>query len=206
MPPHGLPGSPQGQRPSASAVRSRYTTARRCWHTATGRGGRSVLNTHRETVIIILGRTYAGAVAAGGVVEGRRDPHAAPSARGGPARAASCSFASDLAGPGVAGAARGDGASRSPGGDAADRHSWHDLALAPGHRPPPLGAIVAPGPVRTAPGRPGWAEFLAQGILRWTSSPPTCSTAPRSTSWPPSSTAPAASGSSEPPGTQPSRG
>ncbi len=56
-----------------------------------------------------------------------------------------------MAGPGVAGAARVDGASRAPGGDAIDRHSRHDLALAPGHRPPPLGAIAAPGPLR-APG------------------------------------------------------
>ena len=71
-----------------------------------------------------------------------------PSARCGPAREASRPFASDMAGPGVAGAARGDGASRAPGGHAIDRHSRHDLALAPGHRPPPLGAIVAPGPVR----------------------------------------------------------
>lgn len=52
------PGTWFPSRSSASAVRSRYTTARRCWHTTTGRGGRSVLNTHRETVIVILGRTY----------------------------------------------------------------------------------------------------------------------------------------------------
>src|ERR1700748_3182532 len=39
----------------------------------------------------------------------------------------------------------------APGGDAADRHSRHDLALAPRHRPPPVGARVVPGPVR-APG------------------------------------------------------
>jgi DDE superfamily endonuclease len=52
------------------------------------------------------GRVAAGVVAAGGVVERGRDPDAAPSARCGPARAASCSFASDVAGSGVAGAAR----------------------------------------------------------------------------------------------------
>src|SRR5579875_106344 len=86
-----------------------------------------------------------------GVAEGRRDPHAAPSARRGPARAASGSSASGMAGPGVAGAARGHGASRTPGGDAIDRRSRHGRALAPGDRPPPLGATVAPGPVR-APG------------------------------------------------------
>jgi len=56
-----------------------------------------------------------------------------------------------MAGPGVAGAACGDDADRAPGGDAIDCHSWHDVALAPGHRPPPLGTPVAPRPLR-APG------------------------------------------------------
>ena len=84
-------------------------------------------------------------------MEGRRDPHAAPPACCGTARAASRPFASDVAGPGVADAAGGDGAGGAPGGDAADRHSRHDLALAPRHRPPPVGARVVPGPVR-APG------------------------------------------------------
>ena len=60
-------------------------------------------------------------------------------------------LASDVAGPGVAGAARGDGAGGAPGGDAIDRHSRHDLALAARHRAPPMGAPVARGPVR-APG------------------------------------------------------
>jgi hypothetical protein len=50
----------------------------------------------------------------------------------------------------VAAAACGDGADRAPGGNAIDRHSRHDLALAPGHRPPPLGAAVAPGPLRAS--------------------------------------------------------
>ena len=99
-------------------------------------------------------RVGAGLVAAGGVVEGRRDPDAAPSARCGPARAASGSFAVDVAGPGVAGAARRDAAGRAPGRDAADRHPGHDLALAPRHRPPPVGAAVAPGPFRPAAGAP----------------------------------------------------
>jgi putative transposase len=63
----------------------------------------------------------------------------------------SCSFASDVAGPGVAGAACGDGAGGASGGDAADRYSRHDLALASRHHPPPVGAAVAPGPLR-APG------------------------------------------------------
>ena len=65
------------------------------------------------------------------------------------ARAASRSFAVDVAGPGVAGAACGDGADGAPGGDAADRHSRHDLALAARHRPPPVGARCRAG---AAPG------------------------------------------------------
>jgi len=156
-------------------------------------------------------------------VEGRRDPHAGSSARCGGAPAASRSFASDMAGPGMAGTARGGSPGRAPSGDAIDRHSWHDRALAAGHRAPQMDAPVTPGPVRapgdasqsavrgaaagpgervagisadprrargpgyhggaihgladpqgrwhqpgTAPGRPGWAEFLrsrAHGIL-----------------------------------------
>ena len=73
--------------------------------------------------------------------------------------AASRSFASDMAGPGVAGAARGDDADRAPGGDATDRHSRHDRALAPEHPPPPLGALFAQGSLRS----PGGAS---QGAVR----------------------------------------
>jgi hypothetical protein len=51
-------------------------------------------------------------------VEGRRDPDAAPSACCRPARAASRSFEVDVAGPGVAGPARRDAASRPAGRDA----------------------------------------------------------------------------------------
>ena len=61
------------------------------------------------------------------------------------------------------------------------------------------GAGIDPAPRRDGP---TWAEFLrsqAQGILALDFSPPTCSTAPRSMSWPSSSTVPAASGSWEPP-------
>ena len=72
------------------------------------------------------------------------------SARCGRARASSCSFASDVAGPGVAGAARRDAAHRAPRRDAADRGPGHDRALAPRHRPPPVGAPVAPAKVRPA--------------------------------------------------------
>jgi hypothetical protein len=46
---------------------------------------------------------------------------------------------------------------RDPGGDAADCRSWHDRALAPGHRPPPPVAPVAPGPLPL--------RSQAQGIL-----------------------------------------
>ncbi len=64
-----------------------------------------------------------------------------------------------VAGSGVAGAARGDAAGGAPGGDAADRYSRHDLALAARHRPPPLGTPAAPGPV----GAPGDASQGAVG-------------------------------------------
>ena len=87
-------------------------------------------------------------------MEGRRDPDVAPSARCRPGRAASRSFEVDLAGPGMAGPARRDAASRPAGRDAADRHSRHDLAVASRHRPPPLGAAVAARPFRTSAGAP----------------------------------------------------
>jgi hypothetical protein len=63
-------------------------------------------------------------------MEGRGDLDAAPSARCRPARAASRSFVSDVAGPGVAGAAGRDTARRPPQRDTADRHSRHDRAMA----------------------------------------------------------------------------
>src|SRR5689334_9249665 len=56
-----------------------------------------------------------------------------------------------MAGPGLACPAGRDAADRSSRRDAADRHPGHHLAVAPGHRPPPVIAPVAPGPVR-APG------------------------------------------------------
>ena len=197
----------------------------------------------------------------GAVVEGRGDLDAPPSARCRPARAASRSFAFDVAGPGVAGAAGRDAARRPPRRDAADRHSLHDHAMAPRHRTPPVGACVAPWPLRPSAGAPqravcgaaacGGERVLGlpadprracrtgyhgravhgladpqerrdrsgappgrpragpsscgprrRGYWRWTSSLPTCSTAPRSMSWPSSSTAPAASGSLAPPSIQ----
>src|SRR5499427_7353742 len=55
--------------------------------------------------------------------------------------------------------------------------------------PPAVWEILKSAGIGPAPRRdgPGWAEFLrsqAQGSWRWTSSPPTCSTAPKSMSWP----------------------
>src|SRR5207247_10805769 len=99
----------------------------------------------------------AGLGSARGVVEGRRDPNAAPSACCRPARAASRSFEVDVAGPGVAGPAYRDGAGGAVGGDAADRDSRHDLAVASRHRLPPLGAAVAPRPLRTPVDAPSWS-------------------------------------------------
>ena len=51
------------------------------------------------------------------------------------------------------GAARRDAAHRAPRRDAADRDPGHALALAPRHRPPPVGAPVAPGEGRRQPGQ-----------------------------------------------------
>ena len=59
----------------------------------------------------------------------------------------------------MAGAAGGDRTGGAPGGDAADRHSRHDRALAPRHRPPPMGAPVTPRRLRT----PGDASQGAVG-------------------------------------------
>jgi hypothetical protein len=56
------------------------------------------------------------------------------------------SFEVDVAGPGVAGPARREATSQPAGRDAGHRHSCHDLAVAPRHRSPPLGAPVAPRP------------------------------------------------------------
>jgi hypothetical protein len=85
-------------------------------------------------------------------VEGRRDPDAAPPACGGSARAASRSFEVNVGGQGVAGPARRDAAARAPGRVAADRHSRHDFAVAPRHRPRSVGAVVPPGtPAAGAP-------------------------------------------------------
>jgi transposase len=83
-----------------------------------------------------------------------------------------------------------------------------------------LGVTVAPstvwqilksaGPSRRRAGTdragPSSCGPRRRGSWRWTSSPPTCSTAARSASWPLSSTAPAVSGSWGPLGTRFSRG
>jgi hypothetical protein len=117
-------------------------------------------------------------------LEGRRDPYAASSARCGRARAASLSFAFDVARPGVAGAACGDGPGGAPGRDAADRHSRHDRALAARHRPPPAGAAVAPGPLR-APGNARTVRLVVlllarENESRGTGGPPASSRGPAS--------------------------
>jgi putative transposase len=67
-------------------------------------------------------------------------------------------------------------------------------------------AGISPAPRRNGP---GWADFLrsqAQGSSRLTSSPPTCSTARRSTFWPQSSIAPVGCGSWAPRRTRSSPG
>jgi hypothetical protein len=96
-------------------------------------------------------------------VEGRRDPHAAPSALGRPARAAAGSLAAEAAGPCVAGAAGRDGADRAPRRDAAHRHPRHHLALASRHRPPALVVPVAPWPVPAPAGAPQGPVGAAAG-------------------------------------------
>ena len=62
----------------------------------------------------------------------------------------------------MAGAAGRDAALRAAGRDAADRDSGHHHALASRHRPPPLGAIVAPGPAR----RPATHRNVRSVVLR----------------------------------------
>jgi hypothetical protein len=108
----------------------------------------------------------ARAVAPGAMVEGRRDPDASTSARCRRARAAEGARPVDLAGPGVAGAARRDGAARETGRDAAARQSGHYLALASRHRPSPVGAPVAAWPVRTAGHAPQGAAGSAAALPR----------------------------------------
>src|ERR1039457_1797784 len=81
----------------------------------------------------------AAAIPAQGDVEDRRDLDPAPPARG-PAAAAAASAEAELGGPGPArGAARRDTESAPA---RAAGHSGHDRALAPRHRPPPLGRQV----------------------------------------------------------------
>jgi hypothetical protein len=73
-----------------------------------------------------------------------------------------CSFASDVAGPGVAGAARWDAARRAPRRDEADRDPWHDLALAPGHRRRRWARRSRQG----RPGRPATCRNVRSVVLR----------------------------------------
>jgi putative transposase len=55
-----------------------------------------------------------------------------------------------------------DGAGGASGGDSADRHSGHDLALAARHHPPPLGAAVTRG----RSGRPATHRKVRSLVLR----------------------------------------
>ena len=197
-------------------------------------------------------------------MEDRRDLDPAPPARG-PAEAAAAPPEAELGGPGPArGAARRD-TQRPPPRAAACSHPGHDRALAPRHRPPPLGGAVqarqdrpadhppehqGPGPPagpgeprmglpqdprragrpgsqgrsvdrmgdpqdqlastprRGGPDLPGRSSCTPRPRRSWpaTSSPSTCSTAPRPTSWPSSSTPPGASASSASPSIPPGRG
>src|ERR1019366_1676089 len=83
----------------------------------------------------------AGAVPARGGVENRRDLDPAPPACG-PAAAAAAPPEAELGGPGPArGTVRRDTQSPPPRA-AASRHPGHDRALAPRHRPAPLGGAV----------------------------------------------------------------
>ena len=93
----------------------------------------------------------AEAVAPGVVVEGWRDPHAAHQLSVALRERAAGSFAADMAGPGVAGAAGRDAADRLPRRDTAPRHARHRLALASGHPSSPLGASQS---LRTPAGAP----------------------------------------------------
>src|ERR1019366_1262858 len=87
------------------------------------------------------GRRGAAAVAARRGVEDSGDPDAAPSACR-PAAAAAGPAEAELGGPGSAcNPARRDTESTPPGAAAAS-YPGHDRALAPGHRPPPLGRQV----------------------------------------------------------------
>src|ERR1035437_8010008 len=83
----------------------------------------------------------AAAVPASGDVEDRRNLDPPPPARG-PAAAAAAPPETELGGPGPArGTARRDTQSAAPE-PAAAGHPGDDPALAPRHRPPPLGSAV----------------------------------------------------------------
>jgi hypothetical protein len=108
-------------------------------------GGRPVMITDHVPAVLLppdhADRRVVAAVPAGGCVEDRRDPDPAPPARG---------PAAPVGGPPEAGvdgprAARGPGGrdtEGTPPGAAAAGHAGHDPALAPRHRPPPLGHQV----------------------------------------------------------------
>ena len=89
-------------------------------------------------------------------MEDSGDPDAAPSACR-PAAAAAAPAEAELGGPGSAfNSARRDTESTAPGAAAAG-YPGHDRALAPGHRPPPLGRQIhaRQGPASDPPEHPG---------------------------------------------------
>ena len=115
------------------------------------------------------GDHVATAVPARGCVEDGRDPDPAPPGRG-PAAAAAAPPEAELGGPGRArGIGRRDTQSAPPGAAAAG-HPGHERALAPRHRPAPLGGAVharqdrPAGPARiSGPWSSGWPGRTPNG-------------------------------------------
>jgi hypothetical protein len=105
-------------------------------------GGRPVMITDHVPAVLLpsdhAGRRVAAAVPAGGCVEDRRDPDPAPPARG-PAAPAGGPPEAGVGGPRAARGPGGRDTEGTPPGAAAAGHAGHDPALAPRHRPPPLG-------------------------------------------------------------------
>ena len=95
----------------------------------------------------------AAAVQASVVVEGRRDPSAAPPA-GGPAAADGGAAEADVDRPGAVHRAAHTHPALTPRRAALVHHPRHDPALAPRYRPPPLGRQIQTEQARAATGPP----------------------------------------------------